>query len=351
MFLHVAEGVSQKGWRKYARNYEIFSLSMVIYLVLMDIICSVPGFLPEERRTVDIGGVILLNVDWAGLVEKIEQYIYYVFTLEYTLRFWACPEDDAYAGIGSCRARLRWMRGGMEMVDFVVLSGYYAGNLSDSDDFQGLGALRMLRLLRIAALFKMERKTNSFSKIVSVMSSKRNELTATLFMATVLAVMSATMMYTFEGDVNPWFKSVPAALWWSIAALTTVGYGDVYPVTVPGKLVAIFTAFFGIGLFALPAGILGSGFADALNEEESAEEAACLADVEKEKEMVNNLIKDVDRLKADAERVMRCQRTTLKLLRGLTPEEVKAARERMMCFPGNGFGAGGGGVGRQGARC
>lgn len=224
-FLHVDEHLKQTGWRKYARNYEIFSLGMVIYLVLMDTVTSVPGFLPDGRRTIDLGGVISMDIDFPHLVDKIESYIYFLFTVEYTLRLWSCPEDDSYAGISNCRARLRWMRGGMEMVDFVVLTGYYAGSLTDSDNLQGLGALRMLRLLRIAALFKMERKTNSFSKILGVMSSKRNELVATLFMATVLAVMSATMMYTFEGDVNPWFNSVPAALWWSIAALTTVGYG------------------------------------------------------------------------------------------------------------------------------
>merc|ERR1719375_767014 len=101
---------------------------------------------------------------------------------------------------------------------------------------KGLSALRMIRLLRVAALLKMERKTSSFSKIVKVLKVKKSELLATLFTAAVLMVISATMMYYLENTTQPdAFSSVPAAMWWAVTTLTTVGYGDVVPKTTFGK--------------------------------------------------------------------------------------------------------------------
>merc|ERR1712046_399792 len=126
----------------------------------------------------------------------------------------------------------------------------------------------MIRLLRIAALLKVERGAGSFSKIINVLKVKRSELMATIVTAVILMLMSATLMYYLETEVQPvGFGSVPAAMWWSVASLTTVGYGDVVPKSAAGKLLGSVVAFFGVGLFALPAGILGSGFVEEVEKQ------------------------------------------------------------------------------------
>lgn len=183
-------------------------------------------------------------------------------------------ESKTLADMGSCRGRLKLMRGVIEMVDLIVLVAYYINFIPGFSRLKGLSALRMVRLLRVAALLKVERKTSSFSKIVSVLKTKKSELMATLFTAAVLMVMSASMMYYIEKPMQPVaFQSVPAAMWWSVTALTTVGYGDVVPMTPFGKVLGSIVAFFGVGLFALPAGILGSGFVEEVDKAKREEMA------------------------------------------------------------------------------
>merc|ERR1719373_1159052 len=117
-----------------------------------------------------------------------------------------------------------------------------------SDQYRGLQAIRVLRLL---ALLKMERQTSSFATILAVLSKKKHELSATLFMAMVLLVMASTAMYYVENPTQPEkFSSIPATMWWAVAAMTTVGYGDICPMTTEGKLLGAFVAIIGVGLFA-----------------------------------------------------------------------------------------------------
>merc|ERR1712176_1431317 len=116
---------------------------------------------------------------------------------------------------------------------------------------------------------KIDRKANAFSKVLRVFEKKRTELSATMFVAAVFMVITATVMYYIEHDAQPdAFASIPDSMWWATAALTTVGYGDVVPHTPLGKVVGALSAFIGIGFFALPAGILGSGFVDVMNDAE-----------------------------------------------------------------------------------
>jgi len=98
---------------------------------------------------------------------------------------------------------------------------------------------------------------------------KKEELVITLMSVAVLLILSSSLMYFVENDVQPnAFSSIPATMWWAIATLTTVGYGDIYPVTPLGKILGAIIALLGIGLFALPAGILSSGFAEAIRRKE-----------------------------------------------------------------------------------
>merc|ERR1712136_440507 len=107
---------------------------------------------------------------------------------------------------------------------------------------------------------------------MGVLKMKKAELCATLFLAAVLLLMASCAMYYIENPSQPAsFSSIPATMWWTVTALTTVGYGDIYPRTACGKILGSCVAFFGIGLFALPAGIISSGFVEVIEEKHQAE--------------------------------------------------------------------------------
>merc|ERR1740123_1554295 len=162
----------------------------------------------------------------------------------------------------------------------------------------------MFRTLRLLALLKMERQTGAFDMIATVLELKSVELTATLFMAFVLMMMASTAMYYAENAEQPEeFSSIPCAMWWSVTALTTVGYGDIYPTTVQGKCLGCVVAFLGVGLFALPSGIVSSGFVEMVNKqrEEEAEELAEMIDSEANK--LNGIETEIGILRKSVENI------------------------------------------------
>mmetsp|Transcript_38357 Transcript_38357/g.115934 ORF Transcript_38357/g.115934 Transcript_38357/m.115934 type:complete len:203 (+) Transcript_38357:3-611(+) len=183
----------------------------------------------------------------------------------------------------------------------------------------------------------MERQTRSFATIFSVLAKKRYELYATLFMAAVLLVMASTAMYYIENAAQPHvFASIPQTMWWSVTAMTTVGYGDILPVTVPGKVLGSCVAFLGVGLFALPSGIISSGFVEVLEEERQAESEEIADMLDEDQACLEQLHGDVASLRAavealqsgleqeqDANRaILRDQRQILLRIRQPSPETV-----------------------------
>lgn len=129
-------------------------------------------------------------------------------------------------------------------------------------------ALRLVRLLRIFRLAKLGRMSSALRLLYGVVSSRKYELMVTLGLATTLLILGASALYWIEGDVQPdKFGSIPRALWWAVITLTTIGYGDVYPITPAGKFVAGLVAVSGIGLIAMPTGILASAFSEAMRKQ------------------------------------------------------------------------------------
>lgn len=125
--------------------------------------------------------------------------------------------------------------------------------------------LRLFRILRLLRLARIGKFTKAFNAIIEAMLSRSYELTISLCAAIFLLLFSGTCLYLLEGSSQPDdFGSIPRALWWSIATLTTVGYGDVTPITAAGKFFAGLTALTGIGMIAIPTGILASAFSDAI---------------------------------------------------------------------------------------
>ena len=125
--------------------------------------------------------------------------------------------------------------------------------------------MRVLRLFRIVRIMKIGRYYSSLNQIKTVFRDKKEELVLTFTLLTMLLVVSSSVLYFCENSENPeTFSSIPATMWWSVETLTTVGYGDMYPTTPWGKFFASLIAILGIGMFALPTGILGAGFIEAV---------------------------------------------------------------------------------------
>ena len=194
-----------------------------------------------------------------------------VFGLEYVLGMWTAVEDPQFAA--PCRGRLRWSIQPLNVLDLVCLVPFLVDLALPAGDttYRGATVLRFLRLLRLFALLRLERSTGSFARIHAVLRHKGNELLLTLFVAAIILVVSSTLMFYAEHDVNPMYPNIFISMWWAVTALTTVGYGDIYPVTAAGRLVGAITALVGVGFFALPAGIIGSGFIEVSMEENRTE--------------------------------------------------------------------------------
>lgn len=191
-----------------------------------------------------------------------------LFTLEYLLRIWSCTEDPKYKGPIS--GRLRFVLSPLMLIDLVAFLPFYVTTLGID-----LRVIRVIRLFRLFRLMKLGRYTKSLSIIQNVIKSRKEELSLTLFSGVILLILASSLLYFIEHDAQPdVFSSIPESMWWAAVTLTTVGYGDIYPVTVLGKIVGASIAVLGIGLFALPAGIIASGFASEL-QDKSAEPQIC----------------------------------------------------------------------------
>lgn len=206
--------------------------------------------------------------EYDGLFALVERWCVYFFTLEYILRIWTCVEDPAFAG--KWRGRIRYATSAMGLIDLFALAPFYLAPFAESNTV----VFRLLRIFRLIRVLKFGRYNASIGLLGRVFRSRREELLLSLVLVVTLVVISSTIMYAVEHDAQPTaFSSIPAAMWWGVVTLTTVGYGDVFPVTTPGKVVAGISVLLGVGLFALPAGILASGFSEEMQRHRSTNPA------------------------------------------------------------------------------
>ncbi len=177
-----------------------------------------------------------------------------IFSLEYAARLWVCTEHPPFRGLSPLRARLRFARGPLMIVDLLVIAPFYLGFLFTID-------LRVLRIMRLLRFFKLARFSPAFNTMLRVLARERSALLGVLIVLLGMVIISASMLYLAEGNrPGSNFSTVPEAMWWAIATLTTVGYGDVTPETPLGKILAGIVMVSGLGFFALPIGIIASGF-------------------------------------------------------------------------------------------
>jgi voltage-gated potassium channel len=148
----------------------------------------------------------------------------------------------------------------MGLVDLVAILPFYLPFISGHFTF-----FRVIRLVRIFRLFKLVRYSAALASLEIVLKKRKEELFSTLFVLFLLLLCVSSLMYYAENSAQPEaFSSIPKAMWWGVATLTTVGYGDVYPITAIGRIMGAFVAVLGIGLFALPAGIIGASYLDEI---------------------------------------------------------------------------------------
>lgn len=196
-----------------------------------------------------------LRVNYNREFRLFENFSVVVFTFEYLLRLYVSPLK--YPGTTNFKASVKYVVSPIAIIDLLAILPSFLPLLIPID----LRFIRLLRLLRITRLFKLNRYSRSLQLMGSVIREKQTDLAITVFVASVILIFSSTLMYYVEGPVQPdAFPNVVASLWWAIATLTTVGYGDVVPVTTLGKIISGAIALLGVGLIALPTGILSSAF-------------------------------------------------------------------------------------------
>jgi voltage-gated potassium channel len=176
-----------------------------------------------------------------------------IFCVEYALRIWTA--DILYPNRSKWGARLRFLYSYDGIIDLLTILPFFF--------LSGFVVFRMLRVVRIFHLFRLNAQYDSFNVITTVLYEKRNAIISSVFIILVLMLASSLGVYSAEHEVQPEaFRNAFSGIWWSVATLLTVGYGDIYPITIMGRIMGIITAFLGVGVVAIPTGIISAGFVE-----------------------------------------------------------------------------------------
>ena len=187
------------------------------------------------------------------LFESIELVTMLIFLVEYILRIWTA--DYLFPGLSWPKAVLKFMLSFDGIVDLFTILPFFFLN--------GFVAFRMLRVVRIFHLFRINAYTDSFNVIRAVFIQKKKQIISSVFIIMVLILAASLSMYGAEHEAQPYvFENAFSGIWWAGSALLTVGYGDICPITVTGKLMAILISFLGVGVVAIPTGIISAGFVE-----------------------------------------------------------------------------------------
>ena len=201
-----------------------------------------------------------INAEFGPLLVAFEVVSVAIFTVEYCLRLWTVPEDPRFRKSGALSGRLRYARQPLMIIDILAIAPAYIGLILPIAD------LRFLRIFRLLRLLKIARYSPALATLWHVIVSERRALIGTIILLLGMATILAQVIYLVERNVQPGdFGTLPDAMWWAITTLTTVGYGDTVPITALGKIIAAMTMILGVGLVALPVGIVATGFVQEIH--------------------------------------------------------------------------------------
>ena len=207
-----------------------------------------------------------IHAKWHAQLHALEVIAVIVFTLEYILRIWTA--DLLYPE--SKHPRLKYFFSFMALIDLLAILPFYLPFIAA--DLLFLRMMRLFRLFRLLRVLKLGRYFDALQVIVRVIKESGPQLIMSVVICFFVMLLSAIIMYTVENPVQPeQFPNVITSLWWAICTLTTVGYGDVYPITAVGRLFASLISLVGIGIIAIPTGIIAAGFDHAIRQTEQEE--------------------------------------------------------------------------------
>lgn len=234
----------------------------------------------------------MLN-QFASIFKGIEAFTIIVFCIEYFLRIWTA--EYLYPDKSRPKAVLRFLISFDGIIDLCTILPFFF--------LSGFVAFRMLRVVRIFHLFRINAYYDSFNVITSVLREKRNQIISSVFIILILMMASSLCMYSAEHDVQPEvFNNAFSGMWWSISTILTVGYGDIYPITALGRIMAIIISFLGVGAVAIPTGIISAGFVEQYTQlqnknriGDNVKETGSII-VEDDSSFVNESVKSIERV-------------------------------------------------------
>jgi voltage-gated potassium channel len=237
-------------WEKVINGGIILLIILNVFAVMLE---TVPSIYEPNKRFFD----------------NFDLFSVFIFTVEYILRVWSSTEDKKYKH--PVFGRLRYMLSWGALIDLFAIVPSYLHAIMGFD----LRFLRILRLMRFFRLFRLTAYMKATKLVIDVFRLRINELLLSLVLIVFLFIISSSVMYFVEHNDNPDFSSIPATMWWSIVSLTTVGYGDMTPVTPLGKTLTGVMLLIGVALLALPAGIITSGFLEELRNSRRPKQQTC----------------------------------------------------------------------------
>lgn len=197
------------------------------------------------------------SIQYQSMLNTIELITQIIFVIEYILRLWTT--DLLYPEESRGRSLLHFIFSFYGLVDLFTFLPYFLPFMFPA----GIVAFRMLRVIRIFRLFKINQQYDAFNVIMDVLIDKKNQIFSSVCMIFVMMIAASLCMYSLEHEAQPEvFSNAFSGLWWSVSTILTVGYGDIYPITTAGQIMAILLAFLGVGLVAIPTGIISAGFVE-----------------------------------------------------------------------------------------
>jgi len=227
-----------------------FFLSLVIVLNILEVVL---GSVAEFSKI--MGGAVLAN-----------QVFALIFIIEYGFRYWVAAEAPHERALSSWKKRLLYVRSPMGLIDLFSFLPLILLVILPGDT---LGDLRILKLISMVRVLKLTRYSASLLMLARVYRENKNTLLAAGLVMMILMFIAATGIFIFERNAQPVaFGSIPACMWWAFVTLTTVGYGDITPITIGGKVFGSAVMVCGVGIAAMPAGIFASSFVQLVREQE-----------------------------------------------------------------------------------